>query len=126
MSKSRFMLGALIAGLAASLFAQEPVPPRVALLATTLNADSEKFLELATAELTARGGFELVERQAIRQVLGEQALALQQDASGVAAGRLLRADVVGVLETTPDGKEAGGFAVLDLSLIHIPGPTRPY
>ena len=36
MSKSRFMLGALIAGLAASLFAQEPVPPRVALLATTL------------------------------------------------------------------------------------------
>ena len=73
MSKSRFMLGALIAGLAASLFAQEPVPPRVALLATTLNADSEKFLELATAELTARGGFELVERQAIRQVLGEQA-----------------------------------------------------
>ena len=35
MSKSRFMLGALIAGLAASLFAQEPVPPRVALLATT-------------------------------------------------------------------------------------------
>ena len=113
MSKSRFMLGALIAGLAASLFAQEPVPPRVALLATTLNADSEKFLELATAELTARGGFELVERQAIRQVLGEQALALQQDASGVAAGRLLRADVVGVLETTPDGKEAGGFAVLD-------------
>ena len=113
MSKSRFMLGALIAGLAASLFAQEPVLPRVALLATTLNADSEKFLELATAELTARGGFELVERQAIRQVLGEQALALQQDASGVAVGRLLRADVVGVLETTPDGKEAGGFAVLD-------------
>ena len=113
MSKSRFMLGALIAGLAASLFAQEPVPPRVALLATTLNADSEKFLELATAELTARGGIELVERQAIRQVLGEQALALQQDASGVTAGQLLRADVVGVLETTPDGKEAGGFAVLD-------------
>ena len=113
MSKSRFMLGALIAGLAASLFAQEPVPPRVALLATTLNADSEKFLDVATAELTARGGIELVERQAIRQVLGEQALALQQDASGVAAGRLLRADVVGVLETTPDGKEAGGFAVLD-------------
>ncbi|HRT05645.1 MAG TPA: hypothetical protein P5204_08105 [Kiritimatiellia bacterium] len=113
MSKSRFMLGALIAGLAASLFAQEPVPPRVALLATTLNADSEKFLDVATAELTARGGLELVERQAIRQVLGEQALALQQDASGVAAGRLLRADVVGVLETTPDGKEAGGFAVLD-------------
>ena len=103
----------LVAGLATSMFAQQPVSPRVALLATTLNADSEKFLELATAELTARGGFELVERQAIRQVLGEQALALQQDASGVAVGRLLRADVVGVLETTPDGKEAGGFAVLD-------------
>ena len=81
MSKSRFMLGALIAGLAASLFAQEPVPPREALLATTLNADSEKFLELATAELTARGGIELVERQAIRQVLGEQALARSSPAS---------------------------------------------
>lgn len=88
-------------------------PPRVALLATMLNADSEKFLDLALAELTQRGGIELVERQAIRQVLGEQAQALQQDASGVAAGKLLRADVVGVLETTPDGKEAGGFAVLD-------------
>lgn len=87
--------------------------PRVALLATTLNADSEKYLDVATAELTARGDLELVERQAIRQVLGEQALALQQDSSGVAAGQLLRADVVGVLETTPDGKEAGGFAVLD-------------
>ncbi|MGD9612569.1 MAG: hypothetical protein AB7V22_06660 [Kiritimatiellia bacterium] len=93
-------------------FAQE-APPRVALLATTLNADSEKYLDVATAELSARGDLELVERQAIRQVLGEQALALQQDASGVAAGQLLRADVVGVLETTPDGKEAGGFAVLD-------------
>ena len=93
--------------------AQTPAQSRVALLATTLNADSEKYLDMATAELTARGGFELVERQAIRQVLGEQALALQQDASGVAVGRLLRADVVGVLETTPDGKEAGGFAVLD-------------
>ena len=113
MNKSRFMLGALTAGLAASLFAQTPVSPRVALLATTLNEDSEKYLDVATAELTARGGIELVERQAIRQVLGEQALALQQDASGVAAGQLLRADVVGVLETTPDGKEAGGFAVLD-------------
>lgn len=87
--------------------------PRVALIATTLNADSEKYLDVATAELTARGGLELVERQAIRQVLGEQALALQQDASGVAVGQLLRADLVGVLETTPDGKEAGGFAVLD-------------
>ena len=93
--------------------AQSPVPSRVALLATTLNADSEKYLDVATAELTARGGIELVERQAIRAVLGEQSLALQQDASGVAAGKLLRADVVGVLETTPDGKEAGGFAVLD-------------
>ena len=103
----------LAAGLAAGVFAQQPALPRVALLATTLNADSEKYLDVATAELTARAGFELVERQAIRQVLGEQALALQQDASGVAAGQLLRADVVGVLETTPDGKEAGGFAVLD-------------
>ena len=93
--------------------AQTSAPPRVALLATTLNADSEKYLDVATAALTARGGVELLERQAIRQVLGEQALALQQDVSGVAAGQLLRADVVGVLETTPDGKEAGGFAVLD-------------
>ena len=90
-----------------------PAAPQVALIATTLNADSEKYLDVATAELTARGGIELVERQAIRAVLGEQSLALQQDASGVAAGKLLRADVVGVLETTPDGKEAGGFAVLD-------------
>ena len=105
-----FVVVALLAALGA---AQAPVPPRVALLATTLNADSEKYLDVAMAELTARGGVELVERQAIRQVLGEQALALQQDASGVAAGQLLRADVVGVLETTPDGKEAGGFAVLD-------------
>ncbi|NCD23287.1 MAG: hypothetical protein EOL90_10160 [Spartobacteria bacterium] len=113
MNKAKSMLGALTAGLAASLFAQEPVLPRVALLATTLNADSEKFLDVAVAELTARGDLELVERQAIRQVLGEQALALQQDSSGVAAGQLLRADVVGMLETTPDGKEAGGFAVLD-------------
>lgn len=87
--------------------------PRVALIATTLNADSEKYLELATVELSARGDLELVERQEILQVLGEQTLALQQDASGVAAGKLLRAEVVGVLETTPDGKEAGGFAVLD-------------
>ena len=110
MRKTLFILAA---SLVAGVFAQEPVPPRVALLATTLNVDSEKYLDVATAELTARGGIELVERQAIRQVLGEQALALQQDASGVAAGKLLRADVVGVLETTPDGKEAGGFAVLD-------------
>ena len=96
-----------------SVLASAQADVRVALLATTLNADSEKYLDVATAELTARGSVELVERQAIRQVFGEQALALQQDASGVAAGRLLRADVVGVLETTPDGKEAGGFAVLD-------------
>ena len=93
--------------------AQTPTPPRVALLATTLNADSEKYLDVAVAELTARGGIELVERQAIRAVLGEQSQALQQDASGVAVGKLLRADVIAVLETTPDGKEAGGFAVLD-------------
>ena len=110
MRKKLFMLAA---SLAAVVFAQEPAAPRVALLATALNADSEKYLDVATAELTVRGGIELVERQAIRQVLGEQALALQQDTSGVAAGQLLRADVVGVLETTPDGKEAGGFAVLD-------------
>lgn len=103
-------------GMPADVFAVESTlaaSPRVALLATTLNADSEKFLELATVELSARGDLELVERQEIRQVLGEQALALQQDNSGVAAGRLLRADLIGVLETTPDGKEAGGFAVLD-------------
>jgi hypothetical protein len=100
-------------GAVAMVQAVEPVAPRVALIATTLNADSEKYLDVAVAELTARGGVELVERQAIRAVLGEQALALQQDASGVAVGKLLRADVVGVLETTPDGKEAGGFAVLD-------------
>lgn len=67
------------------------------------------------AELTARGGIELVERQAIRRVLDEQSQALQQDSSGVAVGKLLRADVIGVLETTPDGKEAGGFAVLDMA-----------
>ena len=46
-------------------------------------------------------------------MLDEQSQALQQDSSGVAVGKLLRADVIGVLETTPDGKEAGGFAVLD-------------
>ena len=73
----------------------------------------EKYLDVAVAELTARGGIELVERQAIRRVLDEQSQALQQDSSGVAVGKLLRADVIGVLETTPDGKEAGGFAVLD-------------
>ena len=60
MNKAKSMLGALTAGLAASLFAQEPVLPRVALLATTLNADSEKFLDVAVAELTARGDLELV------------------------------------------------------------------
>ena len=108
------LTGVYAAGcLAAGAFAQALSPPRVALLATTLNADSEKYLDVATAALTARGGVELVERQEIRQVLGEQALTLQQDDSGVAAGKLLRAVVVGVLETTPDGKEAGGFAVLD-------------
>ena len=87
--------------------------PRVALIATTMNADSEKFLDLALVELTKCGDLELVERQEIRKVLGEQVLALQQDDAWVADGRLLRADVVAVLETTPDGKDAGGFTVLD-------------
>lgn len=100
-------------GAAAMGQAVAPAAPRVALWATALNADSEKYLDVAVAELTARGGIELVERQAIRAVLSEQSQALRQDASGVAAGKLLRADLIGVLETTPDGKEAGGFAVLD-------------
>ncbi len=107
----RLVLGCLVVGMAVASSGAAPV--RVALWATTLNADSEKYLDVAVAELTARGGIELVERQAIRRVLDEQSQALQQDASGVAVGKLLRADVIGVLETTPDGKEAGGFAVLD-------------
>ena len=107
----RLVLGCLVVGMAVASSGAAPV--RVALWATTLNADSEKYLDVAVAELTARGGIELVERQAIRRVLDEQSQALQQDSSGVAVGKLLRADVIGVLETTPDGKEAGGFAVLD-------------
>lgn len=109
----RVMLAVCGIGLwgAAAMGQAATAAPRVALWATTLNADSEKYLDVAVAELTARGGIELVERQAIRAVLGEQSQALQQDASGVAVGKLLRADVIGVLETTPDGKEAGGFAV---------------
>ncbi len=100
-------------GLAWGSLAQGSEKPRVALVATAMNADSEKFLDLALVELTQRGDIELVERQEIRKVLGEQEQALQQADAGMAAGKLLRADVVGVLETTPDGKEAGGFAVLD-------------
>lgn len=107
------VLGAICWGVSCVELPVYAAPPRAALLATTMNADSEKYLDVAVAELTTRGGVELVERREIRQVLGEQALALQQDDSGVAAGKLLRADVVGVLETTSDGKEAGGFAVLD-------------
>ena len=101
-------------GILAEALAQEPPePPRVALMASAMNADSEKFLDLALVDLTQRGDLELVDRQEIRKVLGEQEQAPQQDDAGLTAGKLLRADVIGVLETTPDGKEAGGFAVLD-------------
>jgi len=104
---------ACLAGLVMGVHAQEAAKPRVALVATTMNPDSEKFLDLALVELTQRGDIEIVERQDIRKVMGEQELVLGQAEGTLAVGRLLRADVIGVLETSPDGKEAGGFAVLD-------------
>lgn len=56
MNKLEFMLGVFIVGMAAGVFAQAPVLSRAALLATTLNADSEKYLDMAVAKPAQRGG----------------------------------------------------------------------
>src|SRR5688500_15009436 len=78
---------------------------------------SSPLTELLEVELAGRGGLTLVERGAIREVLGEQQLAeamgAGQTARRAALGRLLRADLLVLLrpgeggEALPDAAGAG-------------------
>ena len=87
--------------------------PRVALVSQSSQAAAGQALDLALAELTKQSGVELVEREAIDAILREQKIALTDADAGLRVGQLLRADLIGVVDASPDGKELGGIVVLD-------------
>ncbi len=89
---------------------------RVALVVSPGAPEVRSVMDLATAELSKESGVELLERAAIDRVLTEQKLTLGSVADAgqaVAAGKILSADVLAVVEVAPDGKAALGLVVFD-------------
>lgn len=104
----------MVPWLGAARFASA-APVRVALVATDAGRDAGAALDLASATLSKLAGIEVLERAGVEKLLGEQlrSLAGAMDAESVVqAGRILRADVFAILETTTNGL-LGGFTVLD-------------
>lgn len=87
--------------------------PRIALVSQSSQALAGQALDLALVELTKKGEVDLVERDAINAVLREHQIALTEADAGLRVGQLLRADLIGVVDATQDGKELGGLVVLD-------------
>jgi hypothetical protein len=99
------------------VFAAGAEPARVALVSTESGDTVENVLALAQARLSADGKLTVLERNEVHRVLTEQKLSLAgvlEASTAVAAGKLVSADLFGVLESAPgSGGKAVGFVVFD-------------
>ncbi len=91
---------------------------RVAIVRQSRDRASENVVTLAEVALTEHEGIQLVERQQIDQLLTEQALSqtgLVGSAEAVRIGRVLRADMLAVINTVPvrGGRPVLGLVVFD-------------
>lgn len=111
MNRLRILCTSLL--LACGVLTAAGAPVRVALVSQSTQSTAGQTLDLALVELTKQSDIELVEREAIEAVLREHQIALTEADAGLRVGPLLRADLIGVVDATPDGKELGGLVVLD-------------
>jgi WD40 repeat protein len=91
-------------------------PARLALLAPPGAEAARAVQALALAQLGGDKGVILLERDTVERLLREQKLSLAGLVSAdtaVRAGKVLAADLLGVLEAVPGGKQAVGFTVFD-------------
>jgi WD40 repeat protein len=91
-------------------------PARVAVMALGAGDAAHGVRDLALAQLADEKGVVLLERSAVDRLLREQKLALAGVVSAdtaVQAGKVLAVDLLAVLETTPDQKQALGYTVFD-------------
>ncbi len=91
-------------------------PVRVALVGTHGAGVAGGVVALAEAQLSARDGLEVLDRQHVDRVLKEQKLAvggLVDAAGAVKAGQLLSVDLFVVIEQSEDGKDTLGCVIYD-------------
>src|SRR5438094_579556 len=89
---------------------------RVALVNACEVESSRNILALAEARLSQEQGLELVERDRIDRVMGEQLLAqcgIVDSARALTVGRLLNADLFAAIESSRSENAALGLVVFD-------------
>ena len=91
-------------------------PTRIALVTSEKVESIRTLLTLAEAKLTESKGIDVLDRQTIDKALAEQKLTvtgLVATDQALAIGKLLSAELLAVLETTPGSKQATGLVVYD-------------
>ncbi len=103
-------------GLAALAPADAPRGVRVALVTLERGEIAQGVVDLATAELSAEPGVEMLEREEIDRLFAEQERSRMQagdEALALRAGQVLAADVLGVVEFDETASDALGLVVFD-------------
>lgn len=96
--------------------AQTPAPVRVALVTLAQGETAQGVVDLATAELSAEAGVDVLEREEIDRLMEEQERSRMQagdEALALRAGQVLAADVLGVVEFDESASDALGLVVFD-------------
>ncbi len=91
---------------------------RVALIGSRGNEAADRGLTLAEVELSGSGEIVLVERQEIAKVLAEGQISLSgvvDAAAAIRVGKLLRADVLAVVESDAENSQALGILAFETS-----------
>jgi len=91
-------------------------PTRIALITTEKSDALQTLVALAEAKLTEGKALEVLDRQTIDKVLAEQKLTFAGRVaadSALAVGKLLSVELIAVVETSTDSKQAAGLVVFD-------------
>jgi hypothetical protein len=95
---------------------QSVAATRVALVVGTRTQGVKTAIDLATARVSGLSGVELLERAGVERILAEHRLSLAglaDTGKAISAGKLLSADLLGVIEVAPGGRQALGLVVFD-------------
>ncbi len=98
--------------------AQALAAPRLAIIAAKLSPAVQNALALAEAKLSANGAVQLVERQQIQRLLGEQVASLARLADPsivIKAGKTLSADLLAIIESEANNVDGEGLVIFDAS-----------
>lgn len=89
---------------------------RVALVGTQPSERIDNLIDLTSARLSDSEGVELLERKSVRKLLEEHKLSLSglvNADSAIRAGKLLKVDLFGLIESAADSNEGMGLVVYD-------------